>query len=105
MVSQLGVFEYCIKRSPLRIAEFRNNVFAFLTILGHLEFILGWYQHSSATAKFPVEINTKGSLVGDNIVSLGCLTTDMALKQNSHSDLWDCLESKFLRPLNGNIFM
>ena len=83
MESQLGVFEYCINRSPLRIAEFLNNVFAFLTILGHLEFIPGWYQHSNPTAKFPVAIDIKGSLVGANIVSLGCLTADMALKQNT----------------------
>ena len=36
--------------------------------------------------------------MGDKIVDLGCLTTDIALKQNSQPALNDCLESKFLSP-------
>ena len=97
--SQLGVFEYCVSFSPCRVAEFLNRVLACLTTFGHLDLLCGLYQHSKATAKFPSAICINGSFVGDKIVDFGCLTTDIALKQNSHSALKDCLESKFLRPV------
>ena len=80
-----------------RVAKFLNRVLACLTTFGHLDLLCGLYQHSKVTANFPSAIRINGSFVGDKIVTLGCLTADIALKQNSHSALNDGLESKFLR--------
>ena len=83
-----------------RVAKFLNRVLACLTTFGHLDLLCGLYQHSKVTANFPSAIRINGSFVGDKIVTLGCLTADIALKQNSHSALNDGLESKFLKMIS-----